>query len=81
MIQRKTGSIILPYAPKHTEGAISLYYIYAKLELLFYTNKPGEQKWEGRTFTGDVVKAGVYFYFLKNISDNSVYKGYIQLVR
>ena len=50
-------------------------------EKVFSSDQPTSQGWDGRTFDGQIVPAGVYYYALDPESTGEPLRGYVQLLR
>ena len=50
-------------------------------EKVFSSDRPDTQGWDGRTFDGQLVPSGVYYYTLDPESDGESMRGYVQVLR
>ena len=54
-------------------------YVYNRWGVLVFETRKGHPIWDGRTFSGNLVTEGVYFYHL--VVNGTDYKGYITVLR
>ena len=64
--------------PEDQKYQVSIYNRWG--QLLFYSSRPFNEWWHGRTFSGVEAVTGTYFYVLTG-NDNVVYKGALTLTR